>query len=404
MILNFNRLPNESEEELIYRVCSQKDSNPNWTWNDIADTLNELLNNDYTESKYRKQYSAFQKMLNANKDKFVEEDNYSKELDKKLEDIRKERIKLQTLNVERNRIDRQDSRKELYYEYIGNLVQALPIPYFQPLNRDFIAEREYVLVFSDVHDGATFKSLNNEYSFDIVEERFAKVLGDVINFIQEKGLSKIHIVNAGDTIQGLIHTNDLRINDSTVVKSVVHASRVIAHFLNELSAYCQIDYYQVPTANHTQLRVLGARANELMDEDLEYVIGHYIKDMLICNDRVEVCLQEDSAVPYVKLKTQNGKNIIAMHGHTIKDVNNSIKDLNLMMRQFIDCLIIGHFHSGKELITSENRVSDCEVIVNPSFIGSDPYSDSIMKGAKAAVKIYGFSGYGHDETYKFVLN
>ena len=398
----FKRLENESEEELIYRICSCKDMIGSWT--QVAEILNNLLGYEYTESKYRKQYTAFQKMLEANKSKFVTEEGYSSELEKQYEDLKKERLKLQTLNVERNRIDRQDARRELYYEYIGNLVQALPFPHFQPLSRDFIADREYVLVFSDVHDGATFKSLNNEYSFEIVEERFMKLLNDTINFIEEKGINKIHVVNAGDTIQGLIHTNDLRINDSTVVKSVVHASRVIANFLNELSAYCQIEYYQVPTANHTQLRVLGARANELMDEDLEYVIGHYIKDLCICNDRIKVRLQENIAIPYVKLNTQNGKNIIAMHGHTIKDVNNSIKDLNLMMHDFIDCLIIGHYHSSKEIITNEHRVSDCEVIVNPSFIGSDPYSDSIMKGSKAAAKIYGFSGYGHDETYKFVLN
>ena len=402
MSLNFGRLENESEEELIYRICSHKDMIG--SWNDVAEILNNLLGYEYTESKYRKQYTAFNKMLEANKDKFVTEKEYTDELEKQYADLKKERLKLQTLNVERNRIDRQDARRELYYEYIGDLVQALPFPNFQPLYRNDIAEREYVLVFSDVHDGATFKSLNNEYSFEIVEERFALVLSDMINFINEKGINKIHIVNAGDTIQGLIHTNDLRINDSTVVKSVVHASRTIAHFLNELSAYCKIEYYQVPTANHTQLRVLGAKSNELMDEDLEYVIGHYIQDLCICNDRIKVNLQENSAIPYVKLKTQNGKNIIAMHGHTIKDINNSIKDLNVMMHDFIDCLIIGHYHGGKEIITSENRVSDCEVIINPAFIGSDPYSDSVLKGSKSAVKVYGFSGYGHDETYKFVLN
>ena len=400
--MSFRRLENESEEELIYRICSQKDIIG--SWNDVANILNDLLGYEYTESKYRKQYTAFQKMLQANKDKFVTDREYADELEKQYQDLKKERMKLQTLNVERNRIDRQDARRELYYEYIGDLVQALPFPNFQPLHRDIIAEREYVLVFSDVHDGANFKSLNNEYSFEIVEERFMQVLADTIDFVNSKGINKIHIVNAGDTIQGLIHTNDLRINDSTVVKSVVHASRVIASFLNELSAYCNVEYYQVPTANHTQLRVLGARANELMDEDLEYVIGHYIQDMCVCNDRIKVNLQEDNSIPYVRLKMQNGKNIIAMHGHTIKDVNNSIKDLNLMMHDFIDCLIIGHYHSGKEIITSEHRVSDCEVIVNPSFIGSDLYSDSIMKGSKAAVKIYGFSGYGHDETYKFILN
>lgn len=404
MILNFNRQPDESEEELIYRVCSQKEINPSWTWNDIAETLNKLLGNDYTESKYRKQYSAFKKMLKANKDIFIDEDSYSNELDKKYENIKKERIKLQTLNVERNRIDRQDNRRELFYEYIGSIIECLPLPKFQPLFLNDDEDKEYILCISDIHDGATFKSINNEYSFDIVERRFELLLGKTIQFVKENGLQEIKVINTGDTIQGLIHTNDLRINDSTVVKSVVHASRIIAMFLNELSAYCKVEYYHTPTANHTQLRVLGAKSNELMDEDLEYVIGHYISDLCICNDRIKVHLQEENSKPYIQIIMHNGLTVFALHGHTIKNIEDSIKDLSIITRRFIDCLILGHFHSGKEIPVYDCGTNDCEVLINPSFIGSDPYSESIFKGNKSAVKIYGFDIYGHTETYKFILN
>ena len=44
-------------------------------------------------------------MLAANQSKFVDSDAQLQELDKKLEDIRKERIKLQTANIERGRVD-----------------------------------------------------------------------------------------------------------------------------------------------------------------------------------------------------------------------------------------------------------------------------------------------------------
>ena len=38
-----------------------------------------------------------------------------------------------------------------------------------------------------------------------------------------------------------------------------------------------ISYYHTPSANHTQIRVLNAKASELADEDLEYLMGNYIK-------------------------------------------------------------------------------------------------------------------------------
>jgi hypothetical protein len=51
-IMKYQRYENESDEELIYRVCKDKDLIGTWT--DVADILNELLGQEYTESKYRK--------------------------------------------------------------------------------------------------------------------------------------------------------------------------------------------------------------------------------------------------------------------------------------------------------------------------------------------------------------
>ena len=94
-----------------------------------------------------------------------------------------------------------------------------------------------------------------------------------------------------------------------------------------------------------------------------------------------------------------------MHGHQLKNVESSIRDLSMLRRSFIDYLILGHFHNGKEIPCFEGCCNDTEILISPSFVGSDPYSDSIMKGSKASVKIYGFDDvYGHVETYKFILN
>ena len=107
---------------------------------------------------------------------------------------------------------------------------------------------------------------------------------------------------------------------------------------------------------------------------------------------------------YVEIPIQ-GSEIIAMHGHQLKNIENSIRDLSMLRRSFLDYLLLGHWHNGREIPSFEGVCNDTEVLVSPSFIGSDPYSDSIMKGSKAAVKIYGFSYiYGHTETYKFILN
>ena len=398
--MEYKRYESETEEELTYRICSDKDKIG--SWQAVADILNRLLGTEFTESKFRKSYQAFEKMLDANKGKFLDDDNYLKEIDLKHEAIRKERIKLQTANVERGRVDRGESRQEMYYEFVGAVKDTIPLPEFRPINL-YSGDKEYLCCIADIHFGAKFKSENNEYSIEICEDRFNLLLSHLIEFIEEKRLSRIHILELGDSIQGILRISDLKINETTVAKATVQVSKLIAKFLSDLSKYCYVDYYHVPFANHTQTRNLGTKAGELADEDAEYVISHYIEDLCSNNNRINVNLAEEGK-QYISVPIQ-GNEIVAMHGHTIKNIESSIKDLSMMRREFIDYLFLGHYHGNKEMNGNEGCCNDTEVIVCPSFVGSDPYSDSLMKGSKSSVKIYGFDDlYGHNETYKFVLN
>ena len=46
-----------------------------------------------------------------------------------------------------------------------------------------------------------------------------------------------------------------------------------------------------------------------------------------------------------------------------------------------------------------------EVIALPSFIGSDPFSDKLLKGSKSMAKLFEFDGTrGHIGTQNFILN
>jgi hypothetical protein len=86
--------------------------------------------------------------------------------------IFKERVKLQTANIEKNRILRQEARYEMFYEQIGQFIQKIEPPKLQhsTIHR---AEhnKKYIQVLTDIHYNSTFKSINNEYSPQIVKDR-----------------------------------------------------------------------------------------------------------------------------------------------------------------------------------------------------------------------------------------
>lgn len=326
------------------------------------------------------------------------------DLDIKLEQLRKEKIKIQTLNVERNRLDRSAARQELFYEYVGDVCASLPLPDFMPLHgTGYNKDITYCLTIADLHYGADFKSLHNEYSKEIFKNRLTYLGDRVVDFVEEHGVNTLHVVELGDCIQGILRLSDLKINDGEIVRAVVEISRLLAMFLNELSKYVQIEYYHVPSANHTQIRVLGAKASEIAEEDLEYVVAEYIKDLCVMNDRIHVNTAEDHC-NYIKVSVP-GHNVIAMHGHQIKSINNSVRDISAFLGEPVDYLLLGHFHNAQEISSNEGCCHDTEVLLAPSFVGSDPYSDSIFKGSKAAAKIFGFDETeGHTESYKITLN
>lgn len=394
----------DTYNKIIADIDSKIDGENDYDWSEIKDKYGINCNSDTIRKssstpfggKMRSEYEKYKIGL----DKNMSNDS---ELDVKIHELRKERIKLQTSNVERNRLDRSEARQEMYYEYVGNVVQALPLPNFQPIEDGVHHEINYLVGLADVHYGARYHSINNEYSPEEAKKRFEYLTCRLIHFVQEKHITTLTIVSLGDLIQGVLRLSDLKINDSSIVKATVEICRLIANMLNELSTYTNIAYYHTPSANHTQLRVLNAKASELADEDLEYLMGNYIKDLCANNERITVHLAKECN-DFIEVYIP-GNEIIAMHGHQLKNIENAVKDVSILHKKFYDTVLLGHYHNGKEIPSHEGILGDAEVLISPSFVGSDPYSDKLCKGSKACVKVYGFDKlFGHTETYKIILN
>ena len=384
-ILQEYGLDRETYEQCVRDIEGKVDGTNDYDWTEIVEKYNLPMTSD----KLRKTQSlpfggVFMK-------------NYFKGSDE-LNALRQERIKKQTLMLQENQNNREWARHELFYELVGQYVQRLSVPKFESRVPDD-SFTDYIVTFGDIHYGAEFVSEHNEYSPTIAKERIKVMCGDIIDFVQKHNLSHITIVNLGDDIQGILRISDVKLNSTPVVKAVVEVSHVLAEFLNALSSLCNVTYYHVPYSNHTQTRPLGSKANDLPQEDLEYVIEHYISDLLADNPRVNV-VYSSGIHKYVTIQMYN-YSIVALHGHQFKGVD----QFRRLYGKSVDYVLIGHQHVGKEVGCYENGDNDVELLVSPSIVGSDPYSDSLYLGSKSAFKIFGFdSQQGHTETYKFLLN
>ena len=400
---NLKRLDGETQDQYFYRICNMKDA-LGFTWPQMAEIFNKEFGCSKGDTAYRKKWAAFKDVFDANEDKLVGDNAYLEEIVAAKHALKKERQKLYATKMEANRNLRQESRTELFYENIRDAIVALPVPELSNRHNDVDHnDKAYVLAIADIQAGAKFKLDCNEYSLEICKNRFSDLLSLVVDYILENHVFKLHVVGLGDTIQGILRLSDLKLNETSVVEATVTVSRLIANFLNELSEYCYVEYYHTPLSNHSQSRNLGSKANELMFEDMEYVIGHYIQDMLSMNGSVNVHLHD--GYDYIDIPIFN-YNVVAMHGHTIKNLERALMDVSAARRKFMDYILLGHWHNGRVIPGNEHGSYDTEVLMCPSFQGTDPYAfNKLGKSSKAACKMFIFDKkYGCTGTEKFILN
>ena len=395
------RHPNESEPLYIWRVGKLIDSGKFKNFSEITDIINKELNCDSAkfkgESAYRKRYQNYRD-FNENILPYIK---VKSDLENQVYELQQERYKLQATKSEINKYLRQKSRKELFYENVGKEFKDYAPPTFDYTEMGNL-NKDYILTLADIHMGSCFSIFNNSYSTKEVERRFSVLFDKTVQYIRENNITHLNVLNLGDDIQGMLRISDVKLNELPIVKSTVIVTRLIANFLNELSKYVFIDYYHCPTSNHNQLRPLGTKASELADEDITYVIVSHIVDILKDNKRVAIHFKEDE--DYINFKILD-EDVIAMHGHQFKNVPSALKDISYLHQKFYKTLFLAHFHASEEITVGSNETLDCEVLVAPSMIGSCPYSNKIMKSAKASCKIYEFTTKeGHTGTKKFILN
>lgn len=399
----------ENENQYLWRVGNMIDDGYIKNWESVLSIVNSELYEDKSKYKgecaYRKKYAAARQFYNDVFTKSSEESQLN-ELQRRITELNIERQKLSATKIELNRKERQDSRFELFYENIGKELKRYAEPECSlaqqcvPICR--INNKEYVMAIADIHYGANFVVETNSYGINECHNRFKQLLAQTVDFIIEKKLTRLSVVNLGDEIQGMLRMTDLQLNETAIVKAVVGVSRLLADFLNELSKQCRIDYYSVPRSNHTQTRPLGSKASELAAEDVTYIINNYIADMLTDNPRVCVHTSEDRN--YIEIPIFNYK-VIALHGHGIKNIDTFLRDMSAFKREFIDYALLGHLHNYKTVSDNSGLTYDTEVLVCPSFIGADPYSESLLKTSKPACMIFGFDEkFGLNETHKIILN
>lgn len=378
---------------------------------DYQDWAEIVLGPDYKNvfsSEYLRRACKVFGIFLKNAESQVDDKDSAEELKQLLEQIKAERIKVSTANLEYNAIQRAEARNDMFKEELIRAIGRLePIKFSRKFEPKIGNEQIGVLCIGDEHYGTTidmeslFGEKVNVYNPQVFKTRMERLMNSIEDDTYSvSSFGKLIIFDLGDSIQGIIHMSDLMKLKAGIVDCSIEYAEYISQWLVELSERLQIPIeYIAVGGNHSQIRSLNTKKGDLPEDNVAKIITQIIQLRLANNPNIIIA-------PYAEcgFKTVQGVNILAYHGDDTKDVNREISFFEDYHQIDIDILLLGHFHHLEQQSVGIGLNTEKEVIKCPSIVGIDDYSKRCRKLSRAGALLMLFEDGQKTWTKKYILN
>lgn len=368
--IDYKRLDEETEDDYTLRICALKEIKHLY-WDEIAQIINKTLDQNYTESRYRKMYSAYTKgKADAVKEEEIPE--ISEYMQQKIE-LQKERIKISDERVQTNAYIRQLAREETIKEIASKCAQEMNSKKLLEAPKELYisGKNAAILQLSDIHYGLVVDNYWNKYNPDIAKNKISQLRDKVIQYCEFNDVSDLYITELGDAIAGRIHETIKYQSRFDVITQIMQISEIIAEMITDLSKHFKIHYYCC-LDNHSRLEPNKKAALDL--ESLARIIPWYLKERVGAFIEINDNKYGEDIITF-KCK---GFNIAGCHGDKDSPIK-VVDNLSMMTRENFDMVLTAHLHHF-----SADEKNQILVISNPSILSTDDYSKNLRLSSKSA--------------------
>ena len=368
--IDYKRLDEETEDDYTLRICALKEIKHLY-WDEIAQIINRTLDQNYTESRYRKMYSAYTKgKADAVKEEEIPE--ISEYMQQKIE-LQKERIKISDERVQTNAYIRQLAREETIKEIASKCAQEMNSKKLLEAPKELYisGKNAAILQLSDIHYGLVVDNYWNKYNPDIAKNKISQLRDKVIQYCEFNDVSDLYITELGDAIAGRIHETIKYQSRFDVITQIMQISEIIAEMITDLSKHFKIHYYCC-LDNHSRLEPNKKAALDL--ESLARIIPWYLKERVGAFIEINDNKYGEDIITF-KCK---GFNIAGCHGDKDSPIK-VVDNLSMMTRENFDMVLTAHLHHF-----SADEKNQILVISNPSILSTDDYSKDLRLSSKSA--------------------
>lgn len=357
---------------------------------DYQDWAEIVLGPDYRDvysSEYLRRASKVFSIFLRNAEGQEAEGDKSDELKELLNQIKAERIKLSTTNIEYNAIQRAEARNDLFNEELIRAIdrlEPLRIPEHENTYR-LDSDSTLLITLSDFHAGSTFKISGlygetvNEYSYDIMWHRLYNLIdqieADCIDFKDCK------VAILGDCFENILRTSSLLKLREPVIDTVIKFSEDMCQWLVRLANVLKTDVEVITVGgNHDIIRSLESRPS-FEDENLTKFVVAYVTQRLIEADCIAVNPYQEIAIKNIR-----GTNVMFCHGED-KDLTTTMDYFSNLYNVDIDEGYGGHLHRPESKAVGITEVGDRVFTRVGSIVGIDSFAKKIRVSARPSVYV-----------------
>lgn len=381
-------LDQKTYEQLLTDIDGKINGENDYDWSELKDKYNVKCNSDTIRKgsstifggKFRTEYL---------KTKMASENNKSSgdinpELDAKIQEMRKEKIKLSDARVEYNRLIRQEARKESYLDMVRKIISEEVAPMNIPIHYNlFNSSTDLLCHFTDIHTGIEIHNWKNNFDQDELKKRIEKYTSDILDIRGLHESENCYLV-IGEILSGLIHNNLRLQNNMDLIEQFKYISELISAMLYRMANHFNHIYVYVTPGNHS--RVSPKKEDSLDGENMDILLPFYLKARMQNIKNISIC--DNTVEPEIAMFNIRGNNVFAVHGHKDSPAN-VVQNFTLMFGIKPDIVLLGHRH-----LNGLSTVYDTKIIESGSMSGTDNYATSIRKANRPeqTVSVIGDNG------------
>lgn len=278
-----------------------------------------------------------------------------------LDEIRKEKQRLNDERTALKKISRENARGEENFGILKQLIQTNGVNTFKPQSVKVEDNgNDIIACLSDLHIGMDVMTNFGVYNPEIAKKRLCDYIVEIIKIQHLHHSQNIYLCLLGDQINGSIHPTVQLENRENVIQQIQMAAEAISAFAYELSCHFENVYVADVPGNHSRI---GLKDNCLRDERLDDLIKWYMEAKLEhLPNVVFIDRQYDSTIGSIMVRDNE---FLLCHGDYDAFSEAGLNKLCMFIGHKPAGVLLGHLHH-----CTYDDINDVKLIRSGSFVGA----------------------------------